>query len=36
MKTYITSTLLEAVAMSAMALALVEDDMRQGFSVEKI
>lgn len=35
MKTYITSTLLEAVAMNAMALALVEDDMRQGFSVEE-
>jgi hypothetical protein len=33
MKTIITSTLLEAVALDAMAVvALVEDDMRHGFS----
>jgi len=32
MKTYITSSLLEALALDAMAVALVEDDMRLGFS----
>ena len=35
MKTHITSALLEAVALDAMAMALVEDDMRSGFSVEE-
>lgn len=32
MKTLISSVTLEALALEAMAVALVEDDMRLGFS----
>jgi len=32
MKTLISSVTLEALALNAMAVALVEDDMRHGFS----